>query len=279
MNDCETASRDRHAAGARVVLLIVEHEPGDCGDVMTSTSDNDLYARGAATLLASWQEYARTSADAAVVRLQGVAAAVFPIGPERAIYNNALLERDLGRGDRVVAVDAMRAAYASAGVDRYAAWVHESDEGMRAELTSRGYTVDESSRAMGRSLDDIHLAAPELELGLPDWSEYLRILEVPPGLLAEADPSAFHILTARRAGENVATALAFDHEGDCGIYNVSTLEPARRRGLGTALTTRQLLDAAGRGCSTATLQSTEIAERVYASVGFRDLGCILEYVP
>ena len=33
------------------------------------------------------------------------------------------------------------------------------------------------------------------------------------------------------------------------------------------------------GCSTASLQSTAMAERVYAAVGFRDLGRILEYVP
>jgi hypothetical protein len=30
---------------------------------------------------------------------------------------------------------------------------------------------------------------------------------------------------------------------------------------------------------TASLPSTEMAERVYAAVGFRDLGRILEYVP
>ena len=31
----------------------------------------------------------------------------------------------------------------------------------------------------------------------------------------------------------VAAALAYDCGGDCGIYNVGTLEHARRRGLGT----------------------------------------------
>lgn len=64
-----------------------------------------------------------------------------------------------------------------------------------------------------------------------------------------------------------------------GIYNVGTLEHARRRGLGTALTAAQVHDAHARGCRTASLQSTPMAERVYASVGFRDLGRILEYVP
>ena len=38
-------------------------------------------------------------------------------------------------------------------------------------------------------------------------------------------------------------------------------------------------DAAARGCHTASLQATVMAERVYAAVGFRDLGRILEFVP
>jgi predicted GNAT family acetyltransferase len=102
---------------------------------------------------------------------------------------------------------------------------------------------------------------------------------VPAGLLSGADPTAFHTLVARVEGENVATAIAFDHDGDCGVFNMSTIEAARRRGLGTALTARHAHDAVDRGCSTASLQSTAMAERVYAAVGFRDLGRFLEYVP
>jgi predicted GNAT family acetyltransferase len=49
--------------------------------------------------------------------------------------------------------------------------------------------------------------------------------------------------------------------------------------VGTALTAAHLHDALARGCRTASLQSTEVAERVYVSLGFRDLGRILEYVP
>ena len=245
---------------------------------MTPIGDSELYARGAATLLASWEEYARGSSGAALLRLSGVAAAVFADEPERAVYNNALLDRDLGATERVIAVDAMEAAYSAAGIERYAAWVHESDERMRGELTARGYTLDESTLAMGMSLDDIALPRPKVDFGQSDWFEYLRILGVPAGLLSGADPTAFHILVARLEGENVATAMAFDHEGDCGIFNVSTLEAARRRGLGTALTARLVHDAAARGCSTASLQSPEMAERVYAAVGFRPLGRILEYV-
>jgi ribosomal protein S18 acetylase RimI-like enzyme len=249
---------------------------------MPPITDADLFIRGAATVLASWEEYARGSAGAAVRRLNGVSAAIFPSDPERAVYNNALLDRDLGPAERAAAVDTMHEAYSSAGVDRYAAWVHESDEGMRAELSDRGYTVDEVTRAMGMSLDDLSFALPAVEVGPLDWKEYLEYLPtvgVTGGLLSGADPSAFHTLVVRAARENVATAIAFDHDGDCGVYNMSTLPAARRRGLGTALTARHVHDAVERGCTTASLQATAMAERVYAAVGFRDLGRIVEYVP
>ena len=130
-------------------------------------TDDELYVRGAATLLASWEEYARASAGASLVRLNGVSVAIFPSEPERSVYNNALLDRVLGPAERPVAVDAMEAVYRSAGVDRYAAWVHERDEGMRTELNSRGYTLDEITRAMGMSLDELSLESPEVELETP----------------------------------------------------------------------------------------------------------------
>lgn len=56
-------------------------------------------------------------------------------------------------------------------------------------------------------------------------------------------------------------------------------EAWRGRGLATALTARLLRDARGRGCATATLQSTPEAEGLDASLGFRDLRRILEYAP
>jgi ribosomal protein S18 acetylase RimI-like enzyme len=243
------------------------------------STDDELYRRGAATLLASWAEYARGAAGAALHRMPGVAAAVFPSGPERGVYNNALLDRGLPARMRAEAVEAMEAAYSTAGVGRFAAWVHEGDAAMGRDLERRGYTVDETTRAMGVALDDLRVARSEIALGPAAWSEYLRVLDVPPGLLTGVDPTAFHVLVARLDGASVATGMAFDHDDDCGIYNVTTLPPARRRGLATALTARLLLDARARGCRTASLQSTGMAERVYAAVGFCDLGRFLEYVP
>ena len=242
-------------------------------------SDADLYRRGIATLLASWEEYARVSAGAAVTRLPGVTAAVFPEGPERGVYNNAVLERGLEAAARGAAVEAMETAYAAAGVDRFAAWVHETDRPMAADLDRRGYVLSETTRAMGMDLAAIRLPRPEIELGPPDWGEYVRIGELPPGLLDGIDQAAFHVVVGRLDGESVAAGIALDLDGDCGIYNVGTLAHARRRGMGTAVTAALVHDARDRGCETASLQSTPVAERIYAAVGFRDLGRILEYAP
>jgi len=147
---------------------------------LSGTSDADLYVRGADTLLASWEQYARGAAGATLLRLAGVAAAV------------------------------------------------ESDTALRSALEQRGYALDEATRAMGVLLDEIRLPRPEVELGPGDWSEHVRVAGLPGEFLSGADLSAFLVLVARLRGENASTALAFDFAGDCGIYNVVTLESARR---------------------------------------------------
>lgn len=121
---------------------------------MTPASDDRLYARSVATLIASWETIARGSVGAATQRLPGVVAAVFPNEPERSIYNNAVLDRGLDPAERTSAVEAMQAAYVAAGVEHHAAWVHESEAGMAAELSAQGYAIAETTRVMGMPLSD-----------------------------------------------------------------------------------------------------------------------------
>jgi hypothetical protein len=170
--------------------------------------DDDLYPRGAATLLGSWEAYASGSAGASVNRYPGVVAAVFPTEPERDVYNNALLDRGLVGVALADALDAMEAAYAEAGIPRFVAWVHETDTTSSTELQRRGYTFDTATRAMGMRLDQFPVIRPEIELGEADWEEYLRIIEAPPGLLKAADHACFRVLIARFGGENAAAAMA-----------------------------------------------------------------------
>jgi hypothetical protein len=90
----------------------------------------------------------------------------------------------------------VEAVYAAAGVTRFAAWVHENDWAMRADLERRGYTLAETTRGMGIVLDEIRMPRPEIELGATDCDD--RIFGLPPGLLAGANHAAFHLLVARR---------------------------------------------------------------------------------
>jgi ribosomal protein S18 acetylase RimI-like enzyme len=245
-------------------------------------AESDLYRRGAGTLLASWGVDARGSAGAELIASDGFAAAVFPTEPERSIFNNVLLRRGLGHTERSRAIDEIESVYSKAGVKRYAAWAHESDDPLRATLLASGYRLAETTRAMAMSLDGIESRPVEADVETFDWPRYLAYLSsegLPDGLLAGVDPHAYRVLGVRIGDQDITTGLAFDHDGDCGIFNMGTLEPFRRRGLATALLTRHLLDAAERGCSTASLQSTPIAEGVYRAVGFRDLGRFFEYVP
>lgn len=246
---------------------------------VTAFTDDELYRRGMKTLIASWEAYAGGTPGASMLRTEGVAAGIFPLGPERNVYNNAVLARGLTTAEQVDTLAEVKKIYAKAGIDRFALWVHESDIAMRHELEQRGYVLDSSTRAMGMTLDGSELPEPDLDLAHLDWDEHLQPFGLPAGLLSNADLSAFTQLFARLGNEAVSTALAFDHQGDCGIYNVTTLEHARRRGLSTALTRLHLHRARERGCQTASLQSTPMAERVYAAAGFRDLGRIFEYVP
>lgn len=250
---------------------------------MADPTEAALYDRQLATLLASWEANARGCADAAVMRLDGVAAAVFPTGPERDVYNNAVLGRGLGPGERDATIMAMESAYGAAGVERFAAWADDGDAAMQAELRSRGYAVTETTRVMAMSLESFdapHADPAGVELGPAPWAVYLEYLHgfgLPEDLLAGVDAGAYRVVAARVRGKTVATGLGFEHDGDCGVFNVSTLEPFRRRGIAAAVTAQLLADARAAGCATASLQSTPIAEGVYAALGFRDLGRFLEY--
>jgi hypothetical protein len=46
----------------------------------------------------------------------------------------------------------------------------------------------------------------------------------------------------------------------------------------SALTALHLYQARERGCTTASVQATEMAEGIYAAIRFRDLGRFVEYV-
>jgi len=237
----------------------------------------ELFDRPLATLVQSWLYLASGSPGAEVIETDGAAIATFVHSPDREFLNNAVLAR--GVRDLGATLDTIESAYASCGVERYAVWVHESETTTARAIESRGYAYDSSTRTMAMPTAD--LAAVDtstLDLVEPTLERFWHVDGLD-GLVPDLSAERAHLYVARANGEDAAMLMAFDHDGDCGIYMVGTRLRARRQGLATALSAHAIKRAGERGCTTVSLQSTEMAESVYARVGFRDLGRFEEYVP
>jgi GNAT superfamily N-acetyltransferase len=71
-------------------------------------------------------------------------------------------------------------------------------------------------------------------------------------------------------GEPVATATSFFGAGVVGIYFVSTVERARRRGIGAGITLAALREARNLGYGVAVLGSSEMGYSTYRRLGFEE---------
>lgn len=78
-------------------------------------------------------------------------------------------------------------------------------------------------------------------------------------------------------GTPVATASLVVAGGAAGIYNVATLEPARRRGIGAALTSAAVRRGGERGLEIATLQASDMGRPIYERLGFRFVCDLVPY--
>ncbi|MCE7010236.1 GNAT family N-acetyltransferase [Kibdelosporangium philippinense] len=79
-------------------------------------------------------------------------------------------------------------------------------------------------------------------------------------------------VVARIDGQAVGTAQMLDAHDVAGIYVVTTAEPHRCQGIGTALTVAALRAGQERGLRIGTLQSTPLGTPVYARMGFETVG-------
>lgn len=238
--------------------------------------DRELFDRSVDTLIESWAYLASGSPGAELTRIDDAAIATFVHRPDRDFLNNVVLRRR--PADLAGTMATIEATYGRHEVDRFAVWVHESDAETAALLRERGYGFDSSTRTMAMPIDAlVEVDRTKLDVAEPGLEEFWAVDGLA-GLVPDLDPSAGHFYVARLDGEDVAMLMAFDHAGDCGIYMVGTVDAARRRGIATALSAHAVAAARQRGCLTASLQATAMAEGAYARVGFRDLGLWQEYV-
>jgi GNAT superfamily N-acetyltransferase len=85
--------------------------------------------------------------------------------------------------------------------------------------------------------------------------------------LLELPGVAFHLGFVD--GAAVATSVSYGIDGVVLVFNVTTLESHRRRGIGEAMTWRALHEGLEGGCDVAFLQSSAAGRPVYERMGFR----------
>ena len=70
-------------------------------------------------------------------------------------------------------------------------------------------------------------------------------------------------------GAPVVAGLGIRSGPTIGVYNIATVEAARRRGYGEAITRRVIADGVAAGATVAILQSSAMGRAVYERIGFR----------
>jgi hypothetical protein len=78
--------------------------------------------------------------------------------------------------------------------------------------------------------------------------------------------------------EPVVSGLGWRTGRTIGVYSIATIESARRRGYGAAMTARVVIDGAEAGCDVAALQASEMGRPIYERLGFRTVVSYAAYI-
>lgn len=181
-------------------------------------------------------------------------------------------------------------------------WVGPGDTpgGLERILESRGLEFAESEIAMAAPLarlngtnavpDRLRIDRVTLPGMLREFAEVTAANWSPPDrhvlafyeaasaeLLSRGSPFRFYV--GRIDGQAVAGAEVVVTGRVAGLYNVSTLEGFRRRGIGFVMTVQSLLDAGGTGADLGILQASAAGVGVYERAGLRAFGEYREFKP
>jgi GNAT superfamily N-acetyltransferase len=79
-------------------------------------------------------------------------------------------------------------------------------------------------------------------------------------------------------GDPVNSGMGWRTGRTVGVYSIATIESARRRGYGAAMTARVVADGVVAGCDVAALQASEMGRPIYERLGFRTVVRYAAYV-
>lgn len=209
-------------------------------------------------------------------------------------FTNAVIGTRLAGGgagaDADAAIDRLLAELRRRGAP-FQWWVLPSDRpaDLAERLAARGLAA--GGAWAGFALDIEALVPPPPVPGLEirrvaDASSFGAFLDVVAPILSPSEAfTTFFAEGARRIGFGpdadeqhllglldgtpVATTSLLLAGGAAGIYNVATVEAARRRGIGAAITAAAVRAGADRGMRVATLQASDMGRPVYEALGFR----------
>ncbi|MEZ4670791.1 MAG: GNAT family N-acetyltransferase [Anaerolineae bacterium] len=181
-------------------------------------------------------------------------------------------------------------------------WLMPGDkpDSLAEELAACGLAPAESEVAMAADLAKLqktdlaplglHIERVRTLASLRDFAQVVAVNWSPPDkwivrfyeltadvLLREDTPLWLYV--GYLDGAAVATSELTVGGGVGGLYNICTLVEYRRRGLGSAMTLKPLLDAREAGCRYAILQASAYGAGIYKRTGFEVIGEITEYKP
>jgi ribosomal protein S18 acetylase RimI-like enzyme len=156
-------------------------------------------------------------------------------------------------------------------------------EGFRAGWTELPMALTAAPEARDVH-EDVEVRVVGNERGVADYGRVVALANDDPGERERA-PLLFHDATILAPhvtafvgymdGEPVTCAMTLLSHRVAGVYYVGTVEQARRRGLGDALTRIAARAGFEMGAEAAWLGASEMGAGLYRRIGFRDLGSAL----
>jgi GNAT superfamily N-acetyltransferase len=234
-----------------------------------------------------WENFARLQAllgghagPGRVLERDGLVASVVPGAPDSPTLNAAVaIEPDKAPEH----LRELEHRYARAKVRRWGVWLDGRASLAAQALTQAGMVVTTAAPGMGAPIAELQTADHADGTLAADLPTVGRVNDLAYGnydgrlerTLAPLPNGILHGYRVDHDGRPAAVALALHHKQDCGVSFVATVPKARRLGLASAVMRQALAVARHQGCTTTTLQATDVGERLYTNLGYRRL-CIMQ---
>jgi GNAT superfamily N-acetyltransferase len=215
------------------------------------------------------------AAGGEVLERPGMLASVVPIAPDSPTLNAGIALGTHVEDDVLIELEIR---FLKAGVRRWGVWVDAGSQQVIDGLRRGGLRLTSSAPGMAAALDELDLNG-RTAAGVADLATVGRVNDQAYGnpdgrlerTLAPLPAGSLRAYRADHRGRAAAVALALHHDDDCGVSFVATAPDARRRGLASDVMHRALIEARADGCTTTSLQATELGERLYDALGYRKL--------